>query len=104
MNQTCIPKYRKFMDSSQGLKSIKTTIKDGPRFKEEQEQPLSPMARLFHEPGSNIYIITMMGCKTKINPDVIKENMVHSLLGHPRFSSLQVTFMINSFVATSVMS
>ncbi|KAI3814660.1 hypothetical protein L1987_14303 [Smallanthus sonchifolius] len=92
MNQTGIPKYRKPMDS-QGLKSlkqIKTTTKDGSRFK-EQEQPLSPMARLFHEPGSNIYIITMMGCKTKINPDVVKQNLVHSLLRHPRFSSLQVT-------------
>ncbi|KAI3775384.1 hypothetical protein L1987_49957 [Smallanthus sonchifolius] len=78
------------MDSSKGLNQIKTTTKDGPiRFREE-DQPLSPMARLFHEPGSNVYIITMMGCKTKINPDVVKQNMVHSLLWHPRFSSLQV--------------
>ncbi|KAK9060687.1 hypothetical protein SSX86_021393 [Deinandra increscens subsp. villosa] len=83
------------MDSSQGfkdLKRIKTAAAklDDPRFK-EQNQPLSPMARLFHEPGFNVYIITMMGCKTKINPDVIKQNLVHSLLRHPRFSSLQVT-------------
>ncbi|KAL8189566.1 hypothetical protein R6Q57_029132 [Mikania cordata] len=77
------------MDSSTGLKHIKTTTKDGPRFRED-EQPLSPMAQLFHEPGSNVYIITMMGCKTKIKPEVIKKNMVHSLLPHPRFSSLQV--------------
>ncbi|KAI7731651.1 hypothetical protein M8C21_020330 [Ambrosia artemisiifolia] len=93
MNQIVIPKYRKSMDSSQCLKSlkqIKTNTKDDPRFKEE-DQPLSPMARLFHEPGSNVYIISMMGCKTKIQPDVVKENLVHSLLRHPRFSSLQVT-------------
>ncbi|KAL8234993.1 hypothetical protein R6Q59_021093 [Mikania micrantha] len=77
------------MDSSTGLKHIKTTTKDGPRFRED-EQPLSPMAQLFHEPGSNVYIITMMGCKTKIKPEVVKKNMVHSLLPHPRFSSLQV--------------
>ncbi|KAD2139049.1 hypothetical protein E3N88_41773 [Mikania micrantha] len=80
------------MDSSHGLKNlkqIKTTTKDGPRFK-EQDQPLSPMARLFHEPGSNVYIITIMGCKTKIKPDVFKQNLCHSLLRHPRFSSLQV--------------
>ncbi|KAJ0817309.1 putative O-acyltransferase, WSD1, chloramphenicol acetyltransferase-like domain superfamily [Helianthus annuus] len=82
------------MDSSQGLKSLKqiktTTTKDDPRFKEE-DQPLSPMARLFHEPGSNVYIISMLGCKTKIRPDVVKQNLVHSLFRHPRFSSLQVT-------------
>lgn len=77
------------MDSSKGLKPIKTTTKNGPRFREEGE-PLSPMARLFHEPGSNVYIITMMGCKTKINAEVVKRNLVHTLLLHPRFSSLQV--------------
>ncbi|MFS7991377.1 hypothetical protein Hanom_Chr12g01070041 [Helianthus anomalus] len=81
------------MDSSQGLKSLKqiktTTTKDDPRFKEE-DQPLSPMARLFHEPGSNVYIISMLGCKTKIRPDVVKQNLVHSFFRHPRFSSLQV--------------
>ncbi|KAJ0817307.1 putative transferase [Helianthus annuus] len=89
-----LSKYRKSMGSSEGLKSLKhintTTTKDDPRFKEE-DQPLSPMARLFHEPGSNVYIVSMMGCKTKINPDVIKQNLVLSLVRHPRFSSLQVT-------------
>ncbi|XP_076902215.1 wax ester synthase/diacylglycerol acyltransferase 11-like [Bidens hawaiensis] len=81
------------MESSQGFKSlkqIKTTTKNDPRFIEEG-QPLSPMARLFHEPGSNVYIISMLGSKTKIKPDVVKQNLVHSLLRHPRFSSLQVT-------------
>nr|GFC67417.1 O-acyltransferase WSD1-like [Tanacetum cinerariifolium] len=48
-------------------------------------------ARLFHEPGSNVYIVSMMGCKTKLKPDVIKESLVNSILRHPRFSSLQVT-------------
>ncbi|KAK1414002.1 hypothetical protein QVD17_29739 [Tagetes erecta] len=94
INQTATPKFRKLMDLSQGLKSlkkIKTTTKDGPKVMEQDHQPLSPMARLFHEPGSNVYIITMMGCKTKIKPDVIKQNLVHSLVRHPRFSSLQVT-------------
>ncbi|XP_071726023.1 wax ester synthase/diacylglycerol acyltransferase 4-like [Rutidosis leptorrhynchoides] len=54
------------------------------------EQPLSPMARLFHEPGSNVYIIGIMGSKTKICPDVFKENLVHTFLKNRRFSSLQV--------------
>ncbi|KAI3524352.1 hypothetical protein L1887_03005 [Cichorium endivia] len=81
------------MSSSQGLHDltqIKTTPKNGSRLIKEEDEPLSPMARLFHEPGSNVYIITMMGCKTRINPDVIKQNLVHSLLRHPRFTSLQV--------------
>ncbi|XP_071715218.1 wax ester synthase/diacylglycerol acyltransferase 11-like [Rutidosis leptorrhynchoides] len=79
-----------FSPSLNNLKQIKTTIKDGPSSRDHIDEPLSPMARLFHEPGSNVYIITMMGCKTKINPDVVKQNLVHSLLRHPRFSSLQV--------------
>lgn len=81
------------MSSSQGLNTltqIKTIPEDGSRFKEQEYQPLSPMARLFHEPGSNVYIISIMGCKTKINVDVLKENLVQSLVRHPRFSSLQV--------------
>ncbi|CAH1432771.1 unnamed protein product [Lactuca virosa] len=57
---------------------------------EDHEQPLSPMARLFHEPGSNVYIIGIMGSKTKIRPDVFKENLVHTFLKNRRFSSLQV--------------
>ncbi|XP_059637823.1 wax ester synthase/diacylglycerol acyltransferase 11-like [Cornus florida] len=48
------------------------------------------MARLFHEPGSNVYIISMLGSTTKIYPDVVKANLEHTLLMHPRFSSLQV--------------
>ncbi|KAL5778651.1 hypothetical protein ACOSQ2_009388 [Xanthoceras sorbifolium] len=56
----------------------------------EGGEPLSPMARMFHEPDSNVYIIAMIGFKTQINPQVIKANLVHTLLKHPRFSSLQV--------------
>lgn len=54
------------------------------------EEPLSPAARLFHEPNFNVYVIAIMGCKTRIYPDVLKANLVHTLLKHPRFSSLQV--------------
>ncbi|XP_024980415.1 O-acyltransferase WSD1-like isoform X2 [Cynara cardunculus var. scolymus] len=77
------------MDSLPDLNQIKTITKNGGRLKEEDEQ-LSPMARLFHEPGSNVYIISMLGCKTKIDPHVVKQNLLHSLVRHPRFSSLQV--------------
>ncbi|KAJ0561006.1 putative transferase [Helianthus annuus] len=76
------------------LRSIRTT-KNEKTFKcfrkgEDHDQPLSPMARLFHEPGSNVYIIGIMGVKTKIRPDVFKENLVHTFLKNRRFSSLQV--------------
>lgn len=55
-----------------------------------EEEPLSPSARLFHEPNFNVHIIAIMGSLTRINPDVIKLNLVHTLLRHPRFSSLLV--------------
>ncbi|KAJ0086677.1 hypothetical protein Patl1_07740 [Pistacia atlantica] len=45
---------------------------------------------MFHEPNSNVYIIAMIGLKTKINAEVVKANLVHTLLKHSRFSSLQV--------------
>ncbi|CAN1793914.1 Wax ester synthase/diacylglycerol acyltransferase 11 [Linum perenne] len=35
---------------------------------EEEEEVLSPAARMFHEPNFNVYIIAIMGCKTKIDP------------------------------------
>ncbi|XP_062154408.1 wax ester synthase/diacylglycerol acyltransferase 11-like isoform X1 [Alnus glutinosa] len=55
-----------------------------------EEEPLSPSARLFHEPNFNVYIIAIMGSKTKIQVDIVKANLEHTLLKHPRFSSLQV--------------
>ncbi|KAK2993873.1 hypothetical protein RJ640_003985, partial [Escallonia rubra] len=55
-----------------------------------EEEPLSPAARLFHEPNFNVHIIAIMGCKTRINADIVKDKLVHTLLKHPRFSSLQV--------------
>ncbi|KAK0579642.1 hypothetical protein LWI29_029136 [Acer saccharum] len=60
------------------------------KYEEGGGEPLSPMARMFHEPDSNIYIITMIGFKTQINPQVFKASLLHTLLKHPRFSSVQV--------------
>ncbi|KAI3513849.1 hypothetical protein L1887_12052 [Cichorium endivia] len=61
----------------------------------DHEEPLSPMAQLFHEPGSNVYIIGILGSKTKIRPDVFKDNLVHTFLKNRRFSSLQVLDKVN---------
>ncbi|KAL1819642.1 hypothetical protein DCAR_0415945 [Daucus carota subsp. sativus] len=57
---------------------------------DEDGQPLSPVARLFHEPGSNVYIVAIMGFRVKLHPDVVKPVLTHVFLKHPRFSSLQV--------------
>ena len=83
----------------QGLKPITTKTsnkerEDGAYDQAEkvEEEPLSPSARLFHEPHFNVYVIAIMGCKTKIYPEICKANLVHTLLKHPRFSSLQVFF------------
>ncbi|KAH9724012.1 diacylglycerol O-acyltransferase [Citrus sinensis] len=51
------------------------------------EEPLSPAALLFQAPNFNCHIIAIMGCKTSINPSVIKEGLQHTLIKHPRFSS-----------------
>ncbi|CAK9168725.1 unnamed protein product [Ilex paraguariensis] len=76
------------------LKRIRIGKPDGQRMiakGEEEEEPLSPMARVFHEPGCNIYIITKIGLKTQIlDIQAFKANLGLTLAKHPRFSSLQV--------------
>lgn len=69
----------------------------------EEEEPLSPAARLFHEPNFNVHVIAIMGCKTKICPHVVKANLPNTLLKHPRFSSLMVKIKVshNSFTFKS---
>ncbi|KAK6257884.1 hypothetical protein QUC31_001343 [Theobroma cacao] len=75
-----------------GLKQIKVTreMEEGRSVSGEGNEPLSPMARMFHEPDSNVYIITIVGFKNPIEPNSFKANLVHTLLKHPRFSSVQV--------------
>ncbi|KAF2569172.1 hypothetical protein F2Q68_00027147 [Brassica cretica] len=54
---------------------------------EEDGEPLSPMARVFQSPGNDCCVITMIGCKTKINADVIRSGLKENVSKHPRFSS-----------------
>ncbi|PWA87915.1 O-acyltransferase, WSD1 domain-containing protein [Artemisia annua] len=57
----------------------------------EHEQPLSPLARIFHESGSNVYNIAIFGMKTLIDVDVFKsELLAHMVEKNRRFTSLQV--------------
>lgn len=53
-------------------------------------EKMSPAARLFHAPRFNCYILAIMGCKTRINPSVVKAGLEETLLRHPRFSSKMV--------------
>ncbi|KAE8733386.1 Detected protein of unknown function [Hibiscus syriacus] len=45
------------------------------------------MARMFHEPESNVYVILIVGFKSSINPHSFKANLVDTIVKHPRFSS-----------------
>lgn len=58
--------------------------------REEEEGPLSPGSRMFHEPDFNIHVLAIMGCKTMISVDVVKKQLPLTLVKHPRFSSLVV--------------
>uniref|UniRef100_A0A2N9H444 O-acyltransferase WSD1 C-terminal domain-containing protein n=1 Tax=Fagus sylvatica TaxID=28930 RepID=A0A2N9H444_FAGSY len=51
------------------------------------EEALDPAAQLFHAQRLNCYIVTIVGFKTKINPNVIKAGLEHTLLKHPLFCS-----------------
>ncbi|KAH9603613.1 hypothetical protein KSS87_015989 [Heliosperma pusillum] len=75
------------MTSSQWLKPIDTAHNANAEIKFEEEEPLSPGARLLHAPQFNCCIIGIMGLKTKFNIDVIKQGLKHTLIKHPRFSS-----------------
>ena len=51
------------------------------------EDALSPAAQLFQSPILNCCIVTMIGSKTKINPNFVKAGLEQTLLKHPLFSS-----------------
>ncbi|XP_024020962.1 O-acyltransferase WSD1 [Morus notabilis] len=83
----------------QGLRPIETKFRNGSSSSgsediKEEEEPLSPAGRLFHEPNFNVNVLAIMGCKTRIDPDVAlanaKANLPHTLLKHPRFSSVPI--------------
>lgn len=81
-------------------------VNNGGKSGDIYEELLSPAALLFQAPNFNCHIIAIMGCKTSINPSVIKEGLRHTLIKHPRFSSKLVRgkkkkiFTRFSFLAT----
>ncbi|KAK9672449.1 hypothetical protein RND81_12G101500 [Saponaria officinalis] len=75
------------MVGSKWLSPIKTRRTDIDETGLDEEEPLSPGARLFHAPKFNCCIIAIVGCKTKFDVEVIKQGLLHTLIKHPRFSS-----------------
>lgn len=59
-------------------------------------EAMSPAARLFHSSRFNCCIISIMGIKTTINPDIVKAGLTETLLKHPRFSSKLVSPLIST--------
>ena len=75
--------------------SIKTAADPGVNggLTEAEGQPLSPAARLFHQPHFNCTIIAMMGIGKPIDVDAVKAGLEASIVRHPRFSSVLVNFL-----------
>lgn len=69
---------------------------------EQQQQNLSPVARLFHSQKFSCYIVIRMGCSTRFNPEVIKFGLEQTLLKHPRFSSKMVNTTQHKFFSLSL--
>ncbi|THU72692.1 hypothetical protein C4D60_Mb04t14860 [Musa balbisiana] len=57
---------------------------------EEEEEPLSPAAQLFHQPGFDCCIVAIMGLGKPADVDVIRSGLEATLVRHPRFSSVPV--------------
>ena len=86
------------MRTTRALKPIQTTKNvESILSCTEVGQPLSPIARMFHEPESDVYIITVIGFQTQINPEVVKANLVDTFLKQPRFSCLQASSVYDIF-------
>ncbi|ESQ36958.1 hypothetical protein EUTSA_v10003009mg [Eutrema salsugineum] len=50
-----------------------------------EEEPVSPIAGLSQWPSIDSCILTMIGFKKKINPDLILDDLKHNVYKHPRF-------------------
>ncbi|XP_013627828.1 PREDICTED: O-acyltransferase WSD1-like isoform X1 [Brassica oleracea var. oleracea] len=57
------------------------------RMTDEEEEPLSPMARVFQSPDVDYCAVTIMGFKSKICLDVLLDALKHIVSKLPRFST-----------------
>uniref|UniRef100_A0A7N0ULD3 Diacylglycerol O-acyltransferase n=1 Tax=Kalanchoe fedtschenkoi TaxID=63787 RepID=A0A7N0ULD3_KALFE len=81
------------------LKPIKTGLENPTKDHVELGDPLSPMARLFHRPGSSLYIMGLLGSKTTIDPHHFKAGVESAFLAYPRFTSLLVPDKKDTFAS-----
>ena len=63
---------------------------------ETDEEPLSPVSRLFHTPAINCIIIAVFGFKKRLDVEVFKNGLENSLSKHPRFCSKLVSYAVLS--------
>ncbi|KAF4384565.1 wax ester synthase/diacylglycerol acyltransferase 5 [Cannabis sativa] len=87
---TNILKRRGNDDDNIKMKSTFLAEQDMMLMMAEKDEPVSPAGRFFNEQNFTVHILAILGCKTKIFPDVFKQGLLHTLLKHPRFSSLMV--------------
>ena len=73
------------------------TVVNGSGLTEAEGLPLSPAARLFHQPHFNCTIVLMMGMGKPIDVDAVKAGFEATIVHHPRFSSVLVTIVIINF-------
>ncbi|XP_074585328.1 wax ester synthase/diacylglycerol acyltransferase 11-like [Curcuma longa] len=57
---------------------------------EEEEEPMSPAARLFGQDGFNCFVVMVMGVGKPLDVGVIKSGLQNTLARHPRFCSIPV--------------
>lgn len=69
-----------------------------------EEEPLSPSAYMFNEPNFNVHVVAILGSKLRLNPQLFKEKLPHTLLKHPRFSSFQVCVYNTLFSTVKISS
>ncbi|RWV93490.1 hypothetical protein GW17_00044048 [Ensete ventricosum] len=53
-----------------------------------EEEPVSPLTRLFHQPCLNCYTLGIMGVGKPLDVDVVKSGLEATLVRHPCFSSI----------------
>ncbi|RWW41236.1 hypothetical protein BHE74_00053291 [Ensete ventricosum] len=53
-----------------------------------EEEPVSPLTRLFHQPCLDCYTLGIMGVGKPLDVDVVKSGLEATLVRHPCFSSI----------------
>ncbi|KAL5998973.1 hypothetical protein ACLOJK_009922, partial [Asimina triloba] len=93
MDSTATIRFRKPL-ITKSSSSSSVGVEEKPAAKEmdnggEMTEPLSPSARLFHDPRFNCHIVAIVGVGKRIDADVVKAGWEATLVRHPRFSSVQ---------------